>query len=61
MHRLICCLQEAERIIMETQGVGSPIAYLPKCYAAIRTLEQTAGFQATLRRGHEFALYDNLT
>lgn len=53
-------LQDAERIIAAAEDIGADDSFPQQCLPAMKTLWQDPSVQATIKRGNEYALHDNI-
>ncbi|KAL9604006.1 MAG: hypothetical protein Q9219_000768 [cf. Caloplaca sp. 3 TL-2023] len=51
---------EAERVIAAAEDIGADDSFPPQCLPAMKTLWRDPSVQATIKRGNEYALHDNI-
>lgn len=52
--------QNAERVIAAAEDIGADDSFPQQCLPAMKTLWQDPSVQATIKRGNEYALHDNI-
>ncbi|KAL8901738.1 MAG: hypothetical protein Q9207_005049 [Kuettlingeria erythrocarpa] len=60
MDYMIPASHEHERVIAAAEDIGADETFPPQCLPAMKALWNDPSVQATIRRGNEYALHDNI-
>jgi len=57
---LLISHQEHEKVIASAEDIGPDDSFPQECLPAMKSLWHDPSVQATIKRGNEFALHDNI-